>query len=109
MSSTAPLPSRLIGAADRIPESLAQLHGPDSGVVSLPTRLAWSGPSDYDVSDPGQRLTMYRTLMDCGQRADIIQYVNAELLQREWPRIRRLTSRRLIAVWERCLPDLSAC
>jgi hypothetical protein len=107
MSSTTPLPSRLIGATKRIPESLSLLEGPDSGWVSLPLRLAWSGPSDFDVSDPLVRLTLYRTLLDCGQREDIIRYVNAELLRHDWPRIRRLTSRGLIAVWERRLPDLA--
>jgi hypothetical protein len=108
VTSPAPLPSRLIGASARIPESLSELQGPDSGTVSLPLRLAWSGPDTFDVSDPGARLTLYRTLLDCGQRYDIIEYVNAELLCRDWPRIRRLTSRRLIAIWERRLPDLAA-
>jgi hypothetical protein len=36
------------------------------------------------------------------------KYVNAELLCQDWPRIRRLTSRRLIAIWERILPDLAS-
>jgi hypothetical protein len=102
------LPSRLIGLAERIPESLGELAGPSEGVVSLPVRLAWSGPSDFDVSDPGQRLTLYTTLLDCGQRRDIVYYVNAELLCRDWPRIRRLTARRVIAIWERRLPGLAA-
>jgi hypothetical protein len=108
VTSPASLPSRLIGASARIPESLSELQGPDSGTVSLPLRLAWSGLESYDVSDPGQRLTMYCLLLDCGQRYDIIEYVNAELLRHDWPRIRRLTSRRLIAIWERRLPDLAA-
>lgn len=108
MTSPAPLPSRFIGVTERIPPSLSLLAGPDSGTVSLPTRLAWSGPSDFDVADSGQRLTLYRTLLDCGQREDIVRYVNAMLLCDDWPRIRRLTSRRMIAIWERVLPDLAA-
>jgi len=107
VTSPTPLPSRLIGVAKRIPESLSLLEGPGHGRVELPVRLAWSGPSDFDVADPKQRLTLYTTLLDCGQRQDIIQYVNAELLRQDWPRIRRLTSRRLIAVWEKRLPDLA--
>ncbi|MER7458280.1 hypothetical protein [Micromonospora sp. NPDC126480] len=106
MSPTA-LPSRLIGAADRIPASLDLLAGPDHGRVALPVRLAWSGLTEFDVTDPRQRLTLYRTLLDCGQREDIIRYVNPSLLRADWPRIRRLTSRRLIALWERKLPGLS--
>jgi hypothetical protein len=98
----------LDGAASRIPSSLNLLTGPDHGLVALPVRLAWSGLHEYDVGNPLERLTLYRTLLDCGQLMDIIRYVNAELLQRDWPRIRRLTSRRLIAIWERRLPDLAA-
>ena len=108
MTSTEALPSRLHGVVDRIPASLGLLAGPDQGRVNLPGRLAWSGPSEFDVTDPRQRLTLYRTLMDCGQRDDIVRYVNATLLRRDWPRIRRLTARRVIAVWERRLPELSA-
>ncbi|MFC0004525.1 hypothetical protein [Micromonospora siamensis] len=108
MTSPAPLPSRLIGVADRIPESLSALRGPTEGRVSLPLRLAWTGLSEYDVSDPRQRLTLYRTLIDCGQRGDIMRYVNAQLLHADWPRIRRLTARRVIAIWERRLPELAA-
>ncbi|MBQ0894598.1 hypothetical protein KBX37_16085 [Micromonospora sp. U56] len=107
MTSPAMLPSRLIGAADRIPAALALLDGPEHGRVSLPVWLAWSGPVEFDVSDPRERLTLYCLLLDCGQRDDIVRYVNAELLRRDWPRIRRLTARRLVALWERRLPDLS--
>ncbi|MCI4064337.1 hypothetical protein MRQ36_17725 [Micromonospora sp. R77] len=108
MTTPALLPSRLAGAAERIPESLASLAGPDEGRVTLPLRLAWSGLTEFDVADPRQRLTLYRTLIDCGQRYDITRYVNADLLRQDWPRIRRLTARRLVAVWERRLPELAA-
>jgi hypothetical protein len=66
------LPSRLIGAAQRVPASLAEFAGSGHGRVSLPEWLAWSGPREFDVSDPGQRLTLYHTLLDCGQREEII-------------------------------------
>ncbi|MEV4811189.1 hypothetical protein [Micromonospora avicenniae] len=106
--TSAALPSRLLGAADRIPASLAELSGPEHGRVELPVRLAWSGPTDFDVGDPRERLTLYCLLLDCGQRADIIRYVHPELLSRDRPRVRRLTARRLISLWERRLPDLAA-
>ncbi|MFF5176001.1 hypothetical protein ACFY3U_25715 [Micromonospora sp. NPDC000089] len=106
MTSPAPLPSRLIGVADRIPESLSALRGPDRGRVSLPLRLAWSGPTDFDIDDPRERLTLYCLLLDCGQHDDIVRFVDGGLLRRDWPRIRRLTARRLISLWERRLPEL---
>ncbi|MDR7278430.1 hypothetical protein [Catenuloplanes atrovinosus] len=105
--TTTPLPSRLIGAEKRIPEALDLLAGPDRGVVRLPVRLAWSGSTEFDITDHRQRLTLYRTLLNCGQRQDIITYVHPDLLRRDWPRIRRLTSRQLVALWEARLPDLA--
>lgn len=107
MTSTMPLPSRLSGAERRIPETLEILQGPDQGLVRLPVRLAWSGLTEFEVSDARQRLTLYRTLLDCGQQQDIIAYVHAGLLRQDWPRIRRLTARRLIELWEARLPELA--
>jgi hypothetical protein len=107
MTSTEPLPSRYLGVEKRIPADLSILTGPATGVVALPVRLAWSGPSEFDVCHSAQRLTLYRTLMDCGQLADVVAYVNADHLRSDWPRIRRLTSRQLIERWESCLPELA--
>jgi hypothetical protein len=55
-----------------------------------------------------QRLTLYSVLLDCGQAADVAEYVNQALLRIDWPNIRRLTSRELIGIWERQLPELAA-
>ena len=100
------LPSRLAGVEDRIP-TWDSLHGPDRGVVDLPHRLAWSGPTSYDVGDMRQRLTLYSILLDCGQAADVAAFVNPALLLNDWPNMRRLTSRTLIGIWERQLPMLA--
>jgi hypothetical protein len=55
-----------------------------------------------------QRLTLYSILLDCGQRNDLAAYVNGDLLSADWPNLRRLTSRELISIWERQLPELAA-
>ncbi len=65
VTTPALLPSRLSGASGRIPLSLADLSGPATGEIHLPLRLAWSGPTTFDVADAGQRLTLYRALLDC--------------------------------------------
>jgi len=101
------MPSRYTGVEDRIPTWQA-FHGPDRGVVQLPHRLAWSGPTAYDVGDMRQRLTLYSILLDCGQRDDIAAYVNRVLLNADWPNTHRLTSREPIGIWERQLPELAA-
>jgi len=51
---------------------------------------------------------LYTTLFDAGQRDDIARYVNRDLLIEDWPRIRRLTSRELIGIWEERLPVLAS-
>jgi hypothetical protein len=102
------LESRLAGAERRIPESLSEFRGPSAGDVALPNRLAWSGLTEFDITDRRERLTLYRTLMDCGQRDDVVQYINAELLRKDWPALRRLMAYGLIAVWEQRLPALRA-
>lgn len=104
----AALPSRFAEAHHRVPHSWRDLQGPSQGVVHLPTRLCWSGPADFDVADAGQRLTLYTTLLDCAQAADLAEYVNPDLLREDWPKIRRLTARQLIDVWESRLPQLAA-
>ena len=76
--------------------------------MHLPHRLAWSGPTSYDVEDMRQRLTLYSILLDCGQSEDIAVYINRGLLSADWPNLRRLTSRELIGIWERRLPELAA-
>lgn len=103
--SSGVLPSRFSTAADRIP-TWEELGGPASGVVVLPNRLCWSGPADFDVTDPAERLTLYTLLMNCGQRADVAAYVNADLLRRDWPNVKRLTTRELTGVWEQQLSPL---
>jgi hypothetical protein len=55
-----------------------------------------------------QRLTLYSILLDCGQYDDIAAYVNRVLLSADWPNMRRLTSRELIGIWARQLPELAA-
>ena len=37
-----------------VPDSLGELTGPASGVVELPTHLAWSGLRVYDLGDERQ-------------------------------------------------------
>ncbi|MEU7906848.1 hypothetical protein [Actinoplanes sp. NPDC049118] len=100
------LPSRFSTAAERIPH-WDELCGPTAGVVVLPNRLCWSGPDDFDVTDPAERLTLYTLLMSCGQRADVAAYVNGALLRRDWQKVKRLTTRELTDVWEQRLPQLA--
>jgi hypothetical protein len=92
---------------ERIP-AWDEFAGPSAGTVELPNRLCWSGSPVFNVADPRRRLTLYLTLIGEGQRADLARWVNWGHLRDDWPKVRRLTARDLISVWESLLPDLAA-
>lgn len=99
--------ARAGSVADRIP-CRGEFAGPSIGLVELPNRLCWSGRPVFDVTDPRRRLTLYTTLIGEGQRADLARWINWAHLIEDWPKVRRLTARDLIGVWEKQLPDLAA-
>ncbi|MFI7126522.1 hypothetical protein ACIBQ1_12580 [Nonomuraea sp. NPDC050153] len=45
------LPSIHEGLEEKVPDSLADLHGPVDGVAALPPHLAWSGLTEFDLSN----------------------------------------------------------
>ncbi|MEO3786058.1 hypothetical protein ABGB12_22235 [Actinocorallia sp. B10E7] len=90
-----------------LPEDLALLEGPASGVVELPRHLDWSEQHVYDLDDPAQLGLMYeRVIREASSPEDLAVYLNARLLVRCWgrlylpPRVRRL--------WEDRFPFLAA-
>lgn len=81
------LPGRS-GRARRLPASLADLHGPEQGVVVLPRHLAWPGLREFDLSDDRLRRGLYGLVLTQGRRNDMARFVNARLLQEDWPLLR---------------------
>ncbi len=106
VSSEFGLPSRWATVERRLPENLADLCGPNSGVVSLPLHLVWSGIAEFNLDDRNLLLSFYRTLINVGQRGDMARYLNRELLQQEWPTLRMLVARPLREAWEAHFPAL---
>ncbi|WP_188190717.1 hypothetical protein [Nonomuraea sp. SYSU D8015] len=98
------LPSWYEGLEDKIPDSLDDLRGPAEGVVALPPHLAWSGLTEFDVSKPGIRMEMYRTVITTGRRVDYESYLNADHLAADWPLLRRGLGPGYRDAWERKLP-----
>lgn len=73
-----------------LPEQLADLTGPTSGVVHLPLSVYSSGigpARGFDLADEGQRIVLYETVLTCGTRADQGRYLDADELRRLWPRL----------------------
>ncbi len=90
-----------------MPDSLDDLHGPAEGTVELPLHLAWSGLRAYDVSDPRLRMSMYQAVLAEGRRVDVEQYICADHLRSDWPRLRKLMGRPLRKAWETHFPGLA--
>lgn len=80
------LPGRF-GSAGRLPTQISELRGPARGVVMLPMHLSWPGMRECDVSEDRTRRSMYGMLLSQGKRNDIVRFVNAELLESDWPEI----------------------
>ena len=77
-----------LGQGGRLPASLAELHGPARGVVVLPRHLSWPGLREFDISDDRLRRSLYGIVLTQGRRMDVARFVNARLLQQDWPLLR---------------------
>ncbi|GAB7101769.1 hypothetical protein JCM4814A_00830 [Streptomyces phaeofaciens JCM 4814] len=92
--------------AGRLPDTLEDLAGPAHGLVELPLHVAWSGLRFYDLDRPRQCMSLYRTVLTEGQRADITAFLNRDLLLAQWPRMRTMISRHVRDAWEAAFPEL---
>lgn len=79
----------------RLPSSLDELTGPAHGVVQLPAHVAWSGLTSYDLDGGRSCMTLYRTVLSEGQRDDLSELLNRDLLLTRWPILRNLISRNI--------------
>lgn len=94
--------------AQRLPALLEDLTGPARGTVDLPLHVVWSGRRSYGLEQPRSRMSLYRTVLAEGQRQDLIDFLNRDLLIAQWPVLRTLISRPIRDVWESAFPELAA-
>lgn len=99
-------PSRWGYGAERLPAALDELDGPQSGRVELPLHLAWSGLRVFDIGDMKLLLGLYRIVLNNGSRDDFVRYLNAGLLVRHWPILRKMLGRGVRGPWEDAFPEL---
>ena len=89
-----------------VPEDLAQLTGPVSGVVELPRHLDWSEQHAYDLNDPAQLGLMYeRVIREASSPEDLAAYLDARTLIRCWGRLYLPVQVRRL--WESRFPALA--
>ncbi|XWT35931.1 hypothetical protein VMZ64_00160 [Streptomyces noursei] len=93
--------------AGRLPARLEDLAGPAHGTVDLPLHVVWSGRCSYGLEQPRSRMSLYRTVLAEGQRQDLIDFLNRDLLLAQWPVLRTLISRPIRDVWEAAFPELT--
>lgn len=92
------------GHSGRLPASLEELHGPAQGVVVLPRHLAWPGLREFDLTDDRLRRSLYGIVLTQGRRLDMARFVNARLLQQDWPLLRATLDPKIRRSCERRLP-----
>ena len=90
-----------------VPTSLADLHGPAGGQVTLNRAMDWSGDSTYDLDDPGDLQVMYQTVLNQAATVDdLSRWLNADTLRQVWPRL--WLPARLRALWQARFSELAA-
>jgi hypothetical protein len=86
------------------------LHGPASGIVTLPLSLHWSGDENaavFDLGDARQRPALYTAVLrEAAEPGDLQRWLNADLLVELWPRL--VLPRAVRAAWEEQHPALAA-
>jgi hypothetical protein len=91
----------------RLPGNLDELAGPGHGTVQLPSHIAWSGLTAFDVDRPPLCASMYHIVLTEGLREDLAAYLNRALLIRQWPVLRTVVARVIRDVWEAAFPELT--
>jgi hypothetical protein len=94
---------RVIVAAD-----LDSLRGPSRGMVELPLRLYWSGPSPvFDLDELYMRRWLYQiVLREASRPEDLTGYLDRDTLIGVWPGL--VLPRGVRQAWEEHHPQLRA-
>lgn len=95
-------PGRLVLVAD----TLAELHGPTGGVVTLPHRMVWQGDiRAFDLDDVDLLRWVYEIVLREAVSADELRsWLHGPTLIRQWPALN--LSRDVRRAWERRHPGL---
>lgn len=90
-----------------VAETLAGLHGPTGGTVTLPRHFDWSGRAEYDLNRTARLASMYQVVLtEASAVEDLNTWRDADLLRRLWPTLWLPTQLR--QRWEEAFPELAA-
>lgn len=98
----APVSRHYLGRPVLVAADLRALHGPATGIATLPLSLHWSGTdaaARFNLDDHRQRPALYATVLrEAGEPADLAAWLNADILVELWPRL--VLPRAVRAAWE---------
>ena len=89
-----------------MPSSLAALHGPTEGVITLPLTVYWGPDATADLSTPDGVEKVYENVIREGTSELQEALLSAGLLRRVWPQLR--LPKRCRDSWEARFPELAA-
>lgn len=89
-----------------VAETLAELHGPTGGTVTLPRHLDWSGHAEYNLDRPARLASMYKVVLtEASTVEDLNKWLDVDLLRRLWPTL--WLPSQLRQRWEDTFPELA--
>jgi hypothetical protein len=83
--TNAPVLDRTVSRPVVVVDDLTRLHGPSTGMVTLPITLNWTPRRRYDLASETARRSLYQVVLREAHTEDEIEtYLNADLLRRLW-------------------------
>jgi hypothetical protein len=105
-ATSAPVLDRTVSRPVVVVDDLTRLHGPATGVVTLPITLNWTPRTRYDLSSEAAARSLYQVVLrEAHTEAEIETYLNADLLPRLWATL--TLPRPVRQFWEAQHPSLT--
>jgi len=95
------------GKRARVARTMADFHGPTSGVVELPHRMFWQADRRFNLDDPVMLQQVYEiVLLEALTHDELRTWLDAPTLHRLWPTL--YLPHGVRRDWERQHPSLRA-
>lgn len=87
-----------------LPDSLDELTGPQTGIITLPTSVDWTPRKSYNLDDKYDRADFYNIVLREASAEQMADWLNKDTLVRTWPTI--AVHGKLADTWEAQFPQL---
>lgn len=87
-----------------LPDSLDELTGPTSGLVTLPVWIDWTLRKTYNLDDKFDRADFYRVVISEAQPSEMAGYLEGATLVNIWPSLG--LPKNVRPAWEKKFPEL---